>query len=52
MSRRRQKHFNGCRGKARYGSYDEAKSEQPAQAAYLCPGCACWHLTSAKVSTL
>lgn len=46
MSRKRRKHYNDCAGKVRYGSFDEAKQEQPSQSPYLCWRCGCWHLTS------
>lgn len=46
MKRRRHKHHNGCRGKARYGTFAEASTEQPSQHPYPCVHCGCWHLTS------
>lgn len=52
MRRRRNKRHNGCRGKARYATFGEAKSDQPAQQPYLCPSCKCWHLTSAVESRI
>jgi hypothetical protein len=44
---KRRRRFGGCGGKARYGSFAEAKAEQPAQHPYPCTSCGCWHLTSA-----
>lgn len=44
--RRRRKHYNDCASKVRYGSQEEASAEQPAQTAYLCKRCDCWHLST------
>ena len=50
--RRRRKRYNGCGDKARFGSYDEAKAEQPTQTPYPCAACGCYHLTMAGANTV
>ena len=42
----RTKRYRGCRFKVRYGTREEAESAQPAQHAYLCASCLCWHLAT------
>lgn len=37
---------NACRGKARYGSYDEAQRANPSHQVYQCQSCGCFHLTA------
>ena len=44
--RRRHRGGNACRGKARFGSWDEAKQIEPSQHPYACSSCGCFHLTS------
>jgi len=40
---------NACRGKARFGTWNEAKATEPSQTPYLCDSCSCFHLTSHPV---
>lgn len=49
---KRSRRFGGCAGKARFGTFDEARASEPTQTAYLCDRCGCWHLTSKPVSVL
>lgn len=49
MSRGKRKpsRFSGCRGKARFGSPEEAMGAANAgQLPYPCPGCGCFHLAT------